>query len=77
VVLVVPDGVAEVTLVVRPPDVSDKAPVSVTGAANNNVVALIVPGTPDMPTENMIWYDRSGHVTGHWSRSRDLRARSH
>ena len=59
----VPDGVARVTVLV-PKRNGAKALTSVTGTVHNNVGAIIVPGAPDDPVQNMIWYGPGGNVSG-------------
>ncbi len=60
VVLVVPDGVAKVSLLV--PNHRSTGLATVTGKVHNNVVVLSVPSSPHPPTQRMIWYGPKGNL---------------
>jgi hypothetical protein len=61
VVLVVPNGVAKVTLAVPNPTGS-AALTTVTGRVHNNVLSVLVPGAQEDPIQKMIWYGPTGQV---------------
>ncbi len=61
VVLVVPDGVAKVTLVVPNPTGSAVL-TTVTGRVHNNVLSVLVPGAQHDPIQKMTWYGPTGAV---------------
>lgn len=64
-ILVVPDGVAKVTLLLPAGQAgftdSSRAR-TVTGPVNNNVLAVSFQGATDDPVQNMIWYGPHGNV---------------
>ncbi len=61
VVLVVPDGVAKVTLVVPNPPGSAVL-TTVTGRVHDNVLSVLVPGAQHDPFQRMTWYSATGKV---------------
>ena len=61
VILVVPDGVAKVT-VITPSQDGSMAFTRVTGVVHNNVSVVLLPAPVENPAHNMIWYGPTGHV---------------
>ncbi len=60
-ILVVPDGVARVTVIAASHDTSSGF-TRVTGVVHNNVATVLLPAPVENPANNMIWYGPAGNV---------------